>query len=91
MKTAADWALRGLSTLTVTLLLHGLPVAAQQQTPPEPAPAGEQDSDASSIEPGTPATEPAPAAASAENEDPFDYEASEQISEDLSVSFPVDI
>ncbi|MDJ0878199.1 MAG: hypothetical protein QNI86_06280 [Halieaceae bacterium] len=30
-------------------------------------------------------------AALPESEDPFDYEASEQISEDLSVSFPVDI
>ena len=26
-----------------------------------------------------------------EENDPFDYEASEEISEDLSVSFPVDI
>ncbi len=39
------------------------------------------------------ATASQPAAASAGNTDdsPFDYEASEQISEDLSVSFPVDI
>ena len=28
---------------------------------------------------------------SAQAEDPFDYQSSEQISEDLSVSFPVDI
>ncbi len=35
--------------------------------------------------------EPAPAPAGKDNDSPFDYEASEQISEDLSVSFPVDI
>ena len=34
------------------------------------------------------APEPEPARS---DDDPFDYEASEQISEDLSVSFPVDI
>jgi hypothetical protein len=33
-------------------------------------------------------TEPAPAGS---DDSPFDYQASEQISEDLSVSFPVDI
>ncbi len=37
-------------------------------------------------------TSPSPAPADrAADADPFDYEASEQISEDLSVSFPVDI
>ena len=39
-----------------------------------------------------PATnEPAAGASVAASRDPFDYESSEQISEDLSVSFPVDI
>ena len=37
-------------------------------------------------DPGTSADAAAPA-----SRDPFDYESSEQISEDLSVSFPVDI
>ncbi len=40
----------------------------------------------------TTSTSPGPSAASrGADTDPFDYEASEQISEDLSVSFPVDI
>ena len=37
------------------------------------------------------AVTPEPAPAPRRDESPFDYEASEQISEDLSVSFPVDI
>lgn len=37
------------------------------------------------------AEETTPEPAQASDEDPFDYEATEQISEDLSVSFPVDI
>jgi hypothetical protein len=39
------------------------------------------------------AEQPAQAASQPEasSDDPFDYEATEQISEDLSVSFPVDI
>ena len=36
-------------------------------------------------------TEPEPAPPQPEAGSPFEYEASEQISEDLSVSFPVDI
>ncbi len=40
---------------------------------------------------GDAATSPPAVAGSAGDSDPFDYEASEQISEDLSVSFPVDI
>ncbi len=39
-------------------------------------------------EPKTPEGKPAPPES---KDSPFDYEASEQISEDLSVSFPVDI
>lgn len=44
-------------------------------------------------EPVAPEPEPVPqtAAPAAPADSPFDYEASEQISEDLSVSFPVDI
>ncbi len=87
MKTAADMAHGGLCTISVALLLLALPVAAQQQNPPEQPPGTEQDGETTTPEPAAAATEPAPA----ENEDPFDYEASEQISEDLSVSFPVDI
>lgn len=47
-------------------------------------------------DPNTPTAANAPAAAEApaprqQDDSPFDYQASEQISEDLSVSFPVDI
>ena len=35
--------------------------------------------------------EPEPEAAPARDDSPYDYQASEEISEDLSVSFPVDI
>lgn len=82
---------RSLCTVSVALWLLALPVAAQQQNPPEQAPATEQDSETASADPPAADAEPTPAQAGAENEDPFDYEASEQISEDLSVSFPVDI
>ena len=51
----------------------------------EPAPDPNQ-------QPEQPAAPSAPAPTKKETDtDPFDYEASEQISEDLSVSFPVDI
>ncbi len=51
-------------------------------------PLGAQDA-----EPEEPETEPEPAASAPARPagSPFEYEASEQISEDLSVSFPVDI
>jgi hypothetical protein len=41
--------------------------------------------------PGSPAEEPVAEAPEAGDNSPFDYQASEQISEDLSVSFPIDI
>ena len=54
------------------------------ETPPEQTPAGAGEA--------TAAPEPAEdQAASGDETSPFDYRASEQISEDLSVSFPVDI
>ena len=56
------------------------------ETPPEQTPAGAGEATATA--------EPEPAedqAASGDERSPFDYRASEQISEDLSVSFPVDI
>lgn len=56
-------------------LLLALPLAAQEAEPEEAEPEPESETSA-----------PAEPAGS-----PFEYEASEQISEDLSVSFPVDI
>lgn len=71
---------RGLTvTLSLALLLGGNAVGQQPAQDPNQRP--EQ-----------PAAPPAPKPTKKEADtDPFDYEASEQISEDLSVSFPVDI
>lgn len=70
--------------------------AADQQATTSPAEPDIQETNSNSPEPA--ATEPElaaeadPPAADPGNQDsPFDYQASEQISEDLSVSFPVDI
>lgn len=63
-------------TLLAALLL-ALPLVAQEAEPEEAEPEPEPESETSA---------PAEPAGS-----PFEYEASEQISEDLSVSFPVDI
>lgn len=54
------------------------------EPPPEQTPAGSGEA--------TPEPTPDPdQAATGDEPSPFDYRASEQISEDLSVSFPVDI
>jgi hypothetical protein len=72
-------------TLTTALLTAGLSptaVLAQEAAPEEPPPEREQNAGRDS--------EPAPARSGSEDS-PYDYKASEEISEDLSVSFPVDI
>ncbi len=70
------------------LLLLALPLVAQAQEAPDSATNENTAAGAAKPEEQGKATanEPGPAA-----RDPSDYEASEQISEDLSVSFPVDI
>jgi hypothetical protein len=69
----------------LALLLLGLPLAAQEadeaQTPP--AEAAPQSS--------TPPPREAETVPAASDDSPYDYRSSEEISEDLSVSFPVDI
>jgi hypothetical protein len=71
---------RGLTVaLSFALLLGGDAVGQQPAQDPNQLP------EQSAAPPA-----PAPAEKKAAT-DPFDYEASEQISEDLSVSFPVDI
>ncbi len=83
-------------TLVLSLLLVSLPLYAQTTQPPDEPPSEEQLPTGSTAEgavadaPALPAENTAETATPA-SEDPFDYEASEQISEDLSVSFPVDI
>lgn len=77
-----------LSVALATVVLVTLPAAAQDKTGEAAAavPAEETTPEKSAEKPDAkPSTEP-------ESEgSPFDYRASEQISEDLSVSFPVDI
>jgi hypothetical protein len=73
------------AALLATLVLPGAGALAQDPEAGAPDPQG--------VEPaaGEPATETEPAPAERDGDNPFDYEASEEISEDLSVSFPVDI
>ena len=63
--------------LILMLALWTTPLWSQSET--EEAPVEDQSQEEQAAEEPEPAT------------DPFDYESSEQISEDLSVSFPVDI
>ena len=70
------------------LALGAAPLYAQQATDaPEQETKDTQKSQAENKPAAAPATPP-PAAS---NDSPFDYRSSEEISEDLSVSFPVDI
>jgi hypothetical protein len=65
-----------------------LPVAASAQTNPEEDTATEPDNNAEPVQDN----EPEPAAQGSDQDgSPSDYKSSEKISEDLSVSFPVDI
>jgi hypothetical protein len=73
-----------LFAMAATLTLAQEQSATAAEPPPEQTPAGS----------GEATPEPAPdpdQAATGDETSPFDYRASEQISEDLSVSFPVDI
>ena len=75
----------GLTLATALLASALLPAAAfAQEPPPEQEPQGEREQDAAQER------QQAPARGGSE-ESPYDYKSSEEISEDLSVSFPVDI
>ena len=80
-------------TLMVLLLGAGLTGAwAQEQASPDSDPSVEAPADTSTSEPPGQAASPnAPAADRSNENSPFDYQASEEISQDRSVSFPVDI
>jgi hypothetical protein len=86
MNMADSRDLPGLATLhraallLCLLLATAMPLA--QEVEPEP-PAAEAEEPERVEEP--------PPQVESGSDDPFDYEATEQISEDLSVSFPVDI
>ncbi len=83
MTTARPPTLTGALLPLALLALLAAGPALGQATDPEAAEADRPAQEQTGAEP-----EPEPARPA---EDPFDYEASEQISEDLSVSFPVDI
>jgi len=87
---------RQLALLVLILTLGVFPVLAQQAPAGDAdsaAPAEEAEPGAKPQEQGAAAKEPDPASkpATTSKDSPFDYRSSEEISEDLSVSFPVDI
>ena len=73
-----------LAPAMLALLLFSPPMLAQEAD--EATAADDKDATASKPAPRQPETVPA-----ASEESPYDYRSSEEISEDLSVSFPVDI
>jgi hypothetical protein len=88
--------IQALAVAILSLVLGAAPLHAQRatDTPQQAADASEQDSvetqkSQESQAPNKPAPATRPPATS--NDSPFDYRSSEEISEDLSVSFPVDI
>jgi len=74
-----------LAPAVLALLLVGLPLAAQEADEAQPPPAE------AVPESGTPPPREAETVPAASDDSPYDYRSSEEISEDLSVSFPVDI
>ncbi len=67
-------------------LLTTMSAFAQETSDPSPTPAPEGPATSAESRP-----EPEREAPPARDDSPYDYQASEEISEDLSVSFPVDI
>jgi hypothetical protein len=89
---------RKLAPLFLTLLLGAIPALAQPEAADtagsSPASAGDGAADGTAATQQAPApSEPAPKSSSAgtSTRSPFDYRSSEEISEDVPVSFPVDI
>jgi hypothetical protein len=77
---------RALAVAILSLVLGAAPLHAQHATD-----APEQDAkETQKNQENPPADKPVTAPAT-NNDSPFDYRSSEEISEDLSVSFPVDI
>jgi hypothetical protein len=75
--------IRPIAAISLILLLAASSQAQDAQAPEEST---ENNDTAAATQPAT--EEPAP---SQRDDSPFDYKSSEEISEDLSVSFPVDI
>ena len=82
------------TAIVIALLLNAGPLASQPveedkgNPPPQSTPT---DSGAANTEQAAKRSAPAAPAAEKSDDSPFDYQSSEEISEDLSVSFPVDI
>ena len=87
---------RFLTLVGLLLALGTVPCQAQpakNASTPDPVESGEEANQdpATESEPPEPAPAGLPEPDPANTDSPFDYQASEQISEDLPVSFPVDI
>jgi hypothetical protein len=89
---------RTLAVATLSLVLGAAPLYAQRasDTPQQATDVPGQDAketqkNQESPTADKPATAPATRPPATNNDSPFDYRPSEKISEDLSVSFPVDI
>jgi hypothetical protein len=76
------------TAILIAVLFPAIPGIAQQTDAEDPKAAESNDAQQSGAEPETNTPPPAPPAS---DDSPYDYRASEEISEDLSVSFPVDI
>tara|TARA_R110000850_G_scaffold149299_1_gene271773 strand:- start:497 stop:748 length:252 start_codon:yes stop_codon:yes gene_type:complete len=77
-----------LAPLLLALLLGAAPLLAQPETGEKSAAADDEPADKPAATQEAPAGD---AAAGADTRSPFDYRSSEEISEDVPVSFPVDI
>jgi hypothetical protein len=82
---------RALAIAILSLALGAAPLHAQQATDAPQQDAQETQKSQESEATDKPAATPAARPPAASNDSPFDYQSSEKISEDLSVSFPVDI
>ena len=82
---------RALAVAILSLVLGAAPLHAQRATDVPGQDSVETDKSQESQTPSKPVTAPATRPPAANNDSPFDYRSSEEISEDLSVSFPVDI
>jgi hypothetical protein len=84
---------RALTVAILSLVLGAAPLHAQHatDTPQQPTDAPEQDAKETQKNQETPPADKPVTAPATNNDSPFDYRSSEEISEDLSVSFPVDI
>jgi hypothetical protein len=80
---------QGLTVILITLLLGAVTLTLWAQTEDqesaEPSPPEQQETEATS------STSEADSEETVADDSPFDYQSSEEISEDLSVKFPVDI